>query len=224
VSLQLPECLLFDLDGTVLDSLPGIESSLYAAFSACGLEMRRSDVRAEIGPPVRIILKRLAGDIEEAKLGALESAFRTAYDTEGWRQTYCYAAAPEVLRSLRERGHRLFVVSNKPRHIALQILEKENVLELFQQILTRDGRTPPYLGKAEMIATLLAQERLKSSAFMMIGDTIEDAEAACAHNLRFVLMMHGYGDVPADGRIPVAARLKGFEDFLPLIQKEDCDR
>ena len=212
----LPQCVLFDLDGTLLDSLPGIESSVRAAFLACGREMPPVDLGAEIGPPMRTILRRITGEVDEAKLDQLERAFRHDYDTDGWKRTPCYPGAVEVLRAMRDGGHRLFVVSNKPAHIAPLILEREGVLPLFEQVFTREGRIPHYSGKAEMMAVLMAEHGLAARECIMVGDTSEDGEAAMAHGIPFVLMTHGYGDVPLAGQVPVVARLAGFNDFLPL--------
>jgi phosphoglycolate phosphatase len=182
--------------------------------------MPEVDLGAEIGPPMRTILQRIAGPISEEQLDALLSAFRQHYDSEGWKNTPCFPHARESLQAMKEHGHRLFVVSNKPSHIAPKILEREGVLSLFDEIYTRDGRTPAFSGKSEMISVLLHTHDLRSADCIMVGDTLEDGEAATMHSIPFILMTHGYGKVPADGQVPVAARLTGFEEFLPLLAME----
>lgn len=217
---SLPACILFDLDGTLVDSLPGIEFSVREAFSRCKLPLRKESLREMIGPPIRTILSR-AGDVAaENALDALERAFRASYDGEGWRKTVCFPEASKVLRMMHQRGHRLFVVSNKPRQISLQILKRERILDYFEAVVTRDSRSPDYRGKEEMIQTLLAERRITGEKCLMVGDTTEDANAAASAGIRFLWMTHGYGSKAQRSSVPVLQSLDSFSQFLPLMMKE----
>ena len=113
-----PAAAIFDLDGTLIDSLPGIEFSLKAAFDACGIRGTTHDLRSLIGPPIRTILARAGNVTDERKLVDLEKAFRKSYDEEGWKMTACYPEVPPVLLAMQNEGIRLFVVTNKPLHIS----------------------------------------------------------------------------------------------------------
>lgn len=217
---QLPSCILFDLDGTLVDSLPGIEFSVREAFSACKLPVPEEGLREMIGPPIRTILSRAGNIVEESSLDALERAFRASYDSQGWRMTVCFPGANHVLRMMHERGHRLFVVSNKPRHVSLQILKRERIFDYFEAIVTRDSRSPHYQGKEEMIAALLAERLITRENCLMVGDTIEDANTAATSGIRFVWMTHGYGTVDHTTAIPVAHALDSLAQFLPLLTEE----
>jgi phosphoglycolate phosphatase len=216
----LPANILFDLDGTLLDSLLGIEFSAQAAFAACRLPLPNSGLRPLIGPPIRTILSQAGNVVAPSTLDALELAFRASYDSEGWRRTVCFPDTRHVLRIMRERGHRLFVVSNKPRAISLQILDAESVLELFELIVTRDSSVPAYPGKEAMIEAVIKSYKLAAEDCLLVGDTMEDAEAAYATGIKFAYMKHGYGDVPEGTSIPVACRLDGFSQFLPRLAEE----
>jgi len=143
--LRRARAVLFDLDGTLLDSLPGIEYSARAAFAECGLAIGEIELRTLIGPPIRTILAKMAladttGGLSEEQLDRLVQAFRASYDSEGWRRTPHYAGAAELLRELCAQGKRLFVVTNKPRPISLRILEAGGTLGLFEEVVTRDSR------------------------------------------------------------------------------------
>lgn len=215
-SFHLPDTVLFDLDGTLLDSLPGIRYSIVEAFRACGLPMADVEMRSLIGPPIRTILSRLLVTLpveaKEQHLNCLERAFRASYDSEGWQKTYHYAGTAAMLKQMKEQGLRLFVVSNKPRQVSLKILQREDTFEYFDQIVTRDSRMPRYAGKYEMISYLLIEQAMQPANCLMVGDTIEDAEAAAAAGMQFCLMTHGYGDVPRNSNVPVALRLDSFAD------------
>ncbi|GGG78744.1 HAD family hydrolase [Edaphobacter dinghuensis] len=215
---QPPVTVLFDLDGTLLNSLPGIRYSIVEAFHVCGLPMADIDLRSLIGPPIRTILSHLIVEtsvqVSEQHLDCLERAFRASYDSEGWQKTYHYADAAAMLKQMNEQGLRLFVVSNKPRHVSLKILEKEGTLKYFDQIITRDSREPRYAGKYEMIRYVLTEQMIQPGDCLMVGDTMEDAEAAAAAGMQFCLMAHGYGDVPQNSNVPVALRLDSFANLM----------
>jgi phosphoglycolate phosphatase len=213
--LRRAKAVFFDLDGTLLDSLPGIAFSAQAAFAACGLPQREVDMRGLIGPPIRAILACMSMDAAESELDALERAFRASYDSEGWKRTPHYAGAAEALRAMKAHGKRLFIVSNKPRHISVRILEAEGTLALFDEVVTRDTRDPPYRDKLEMLVHLLRKWEMRAEDSLMVGDTIEDAEAASNCGMQFCLMTHGYGDVPLDARVPVALRVGHFSELMP---------
>jgi phosphoglycolate phosphatase len=97
---------IFDLDGTLIDSLPGIAWSVGEALALCGLRPLTADLKPLIGPPIRSILAAVTGLGDAPSLDRLERAFRASYDAEGWRKTTCYRGragyAPEAAR----RRHR----------------------------------------------------------------------------------------------------------------------
>jgi phosphoglycolate phosphatase len=215
----LPSYLLFDLDGTLLDSLPGIAFSVREASRKVGLPEPKINLRSLLGPPIRIILSQAVGTHDPALVDQLEQAFRTSYDTEGWRKTSCFDGVQDTLVMMKAGGHRLFVVSNKPRPISLKILGREGLLPLFERIYTRDSRTPACT-KQEMLHELLSEYGVSASDCLMVGDTMEDAAAAAAVGIGFVYMTHGYGELAQSPSIPIAYKLDSFSQFLRLMTQE----
>lgn len=215
---QLPQAIFFDLDGTLLDSLPGIASSIEQAFVSCGLPMRAIDLRQVIGPPIRTILALAATSNSETELDLLERAFRANYDSHGWQKTLLFPGASELLKEANSLGIQLFVVSNKPRHISLKILERENILAFFKAIVTRDSFESPHADKTEMIRHALQEFQLKADRCIMVGDTIEDVHAAAAMQVPFAWVAHGYGELPSS--CAVAFRIESFAQLLPILVKE----
>lgn len=219
MSVKLPRCLLFDMDGTLLDSLPGIAYSVQAAFDAAGLPDLPFDLRQLIGPPIRTILSRAAETDDPALLDTLERHFRASYDNKGWRQSVCFPDALEVLQAMKKSGHRLFIVTNKPRHSSTMAIEAEGIAPLFERIYTRDSIEPPYASKADMLQALLSDQHLSPPECVMVGDTMEDAGAAAMHKIDFIFMEHGYGEISSAH--PVMLRLGKFSEFLPYLAMEN---
>lgn len=216
---RLPSCILFDLDGTLLDSLPGIAFSVQEACRMVGLPVPKVNLRTLLGPPIRSILSRAVATDDPALMDRLERAFRTSYDTEGWRKTSCFDGALAALGMMKADGRRLFVVSNKPRHISLKILEREQLLPLFEQIFTRDSRIPA-CSKQEILDEFLSEYGVSSADCLMVGDTMEDALAAAAAGIGFVYMTHGYGELTHAPSIPIAHKLDSFSQFWQLMTQE----
>jgi phosphoglycolate phosphatase len=217
VTLQLAKFVLFDLDGTLLDSLPGIAFSVNYACRAAGLPEPQIDLRSLLGPPIRAIFSKAVPTDDAALLERLETLFRTSYDTDGWQKTSCFDGAREALEAMKAAGHRLFVISNKPRHISLRILEREALMPLFERIYTRDSRTPPYSSKSEMLRCFLDEYGALSSDCLMVGDTMDDITASNANHIAVALMGHGYGEVPSS--VPLRFRLQSFSDLLAGLAK-----
>jgi phosphoglycolate phosphatase len=217
--VKLPQCVLFDLDGTLLDSIPGIAYSVKAAFRAAGLPERSFDLRQYIGPPIRTILSRAAVTSDPVLLDELERHFRASYDTDGWQQTVCFPGTLELLETMKASGHRLFVISNKPRHIAARILEALGIASHFEQMYTRDSVEPPYASKGDVLEALLTDHQLAAADCVMVGDTMEDAGAAALHKISFIFMEHGYGELSLAQ--PVLLKLGSFSEFMPFLAVEN---
>ncbi len=220
MSFHRVQYLLFDLDGTLLDSLPGIDFSMKQACQSVGIPEIKANLRSLLGPPIRTILSKAVPTEDRALLDRLEAAFRISYDTEGWQKTTCFEGALEALQEFREDGRRLFVISNKPRPIALRILEHEGMLALFKAIYTPDSRVPPFGSKEEIIKGFLTEQGVSPSECLMVGDTMEDVAAAAANEMPVVFMEHGYGE--AEPAVPNEMRFLGFHDFRICLTMESA--
>src|SRR5580692_11047650 len=171
--MQAFRYFIFDLDGTLVDSLPGISWSIDAAFAGCGLP-RRSDLQCYIGPPVRTILATLCQTSDDAALDQLEQSFRRSYDSPGWRMTACRQGVRDLLSDLQVSGAQLFIVTNKPEPATHKILGELGLSAFFQEVACREAQN----SKAEVLAALLERRRLDRAACLMVGDTQEDSHAA----------------------------------------------
>ena len=136
------------------------------------------------------------------------------YDNEGWRHTILFEGVADTLSLLRSYGLRLFIVTNKPRIPTGLVLDQFGLRSFFHETLTRDGHSPAFRSKAEMLATLIEQYRLEPHLSLMVGDTIEDQEAAHANRLQFLYVTYGYGAVES-----APLRITNFPDLITLLDK-----
>ena len=185
--------VIFDLDGTLIDSLPGIEYSVDFALRAEDYPARTCDVRPLIGPPIRDTLRAISGETTPEALDGLESAFRRSYDTEGWKRTVLQTEASETLAWLSASGLSLFIVTNKPRHATRQIVEHFGLNDFFADVVSPDSAEPNYRSKAEMLRRLMQAGSVRNSDSLFVGDTHEDAEAAAAVGMPSLILTSGYG-------------------------------
>ena len=207
---------IFDLDGTLLDSLPGIDWAAAQALSACDLPPLRDTLRPFLGPPIRVILQKAAQIPSGEVLDLVERAFRASYDSEGWRKTVCFKGAVEALECLHARGVRLWVATNKNRLATGKILRECGIDGLFQEVVCRDSRTPPFSSKAEMLSDLLDRRQLQREECVMIGDTSEDYLAARSAGIPAALFAGGYGLSASEEWPPGCERLESLSE-LPLL-------
>jgi phosphoglycolate phosphatase len=214
--------VIFDLDGTLVDSIPGIQWSVEAALAACGVPTLHRDLKPLIGPPIRDILAAVSGASDAATLDRMELAFRSVYDSGGWRKTTCQPGARGALERLRTAGCGLWVVTNKPGHAARAILSELALADYFEEIVCRDSRTPRFASKAEMLANLLERCAFRRAQSIMVGDTLEDCRAAEEAGIDCALVPHGYGG-GLDGPLPERCRLiAGWNELSEWCEASDA--
>jgi phosphoglycolate phosphatase len=222
-----PRAILFDLDGTLIDSLPGIEYAVDCALSELGLPPRICSLRPMIGPPIRAIFARLLGPAASNEmLSGLEAVFRRVYDGSAWRKTVVHANAIQTLSALRDAGIGLHLVTNKPQLGTNLILEEFGLSPYFSRVLSRDSRMPPFESKAAMLTYLISMENLSAKDCLYVGDTPEDYHAGTEAGIPVVLVLLGYGDVNTE--LPPSS-CKTLTDLTALLSgldilDENCDR
>lgn len=205
---------IFDLDGTLVDSLSGITASIRHAVRGHGDEVSHAQVRELIGPPVRQVLKGIVGDIPAADMDRIERDFRTAYDSAGWRQAELYPAALTVLQSLYDEAFQLFVFTNKPNRAAKAILGELGIDHLFRATVSKDSRVPGYVSKTEMLQTLMHDHGLVETDCIVIGDSQEDFHAARHMRTQFIFASYGYGKLDRTGRDQDVRSIEGLGELL----------
>ena len=212
------EAVIFDLDGTLVDALPGIEFSVAYSFAEAKLAPRKLELGPLIGPPIRQIFAQLMPEANEQQLSKLESAFRTSYDSAGWRKTVPCENAAAALTELKRAGVQLYVATNKPALPTGQILKALGILDVFQQVLCRDSIAPGFVSKAEMLRTLIEEHKLEPAQSLYVGDTYDDYLAAQEAGIPVALVQYGNQDLRQRLVRPPIAVLNSLLELLDEVK------
>ncbi len=185
-----PADVLFDLDGTLSDSAPGIVASMVHAFEVLGLDVPHH-LDWTIGPPLLTVFRELG--LPEPLIPAAVDAYRERYSTVGLFENEVYDGIEELLGELSDRGTRLAIATSKPEPFAIRILERFSLSKYFEVIAgaTLDGSRGL---KADVVAHAIAQlPGFDPASALMVGDRHHDVEGSAEHGVSCVGVLWGYG-------------------------------
>lgn len=206
--------ILFDLDGTLIDSSPGILASFGRILAADGLPPAVPLEASLIGPPLMVTLRQVSGLADEARLARLAEAFKADYDSAGCLATEMFPGVAAGLAQLAATGARLFIVTNKRMLPTRRILEALGLAQCFAGIHTRDETDPPAPSKAAVTKRIVAHYGIDPARACFVGDSDEDAAAARENGLPFIHAAYGYG--AAILSIPPVATLSSFTHWVNI--------
>ncbi|MEE1610862.1 HAD family hydrolase [Microvirga sp. CF3016] len=182
---------LFDLDGTLTDPKTGITRSVQYALDKLGRPVPDADdLTWMIGPPLIASFTELLGGAEQAQDAV--RFYRERYSDVGLFENEVYAGIPLLLRTLQERGVRLFVATSKLQVFARRIIDHFDLSRFFIEIYGSepDNRNAD---KRDLIRHILDQERFDPVRAVMIGDRKHDAIGAKANGMASIGITWGYG-------------------------------
>lgn len=205
--------VLFDLDGTLVDSLPGIAWAAQLALTEVLPGSALPDLRPFVGPPIREVFRRALGAPTAGVLADLEAAFRRYYNSDGWRRSLAYADVPDTLAALSAAGISLGVVTNKPLAPTRHILDLLDLARFMDVVVTPDSQSPPFASKTETLAAALQARAVAPALTLFVGDSYEDASAASACGVRFAAVTSGYGDAARQTVYPITVTLDALGDL-----------
>ncbi len=187
--------LIFDLDGTLVDSLQGIGGSLNHALTAAGLPTHPlSAVRGFIGNGARVLIQRAAPTgSDESRIESLEQAFKAHYDLHWPSGTTPYDGILTLLETLQKRGYPLAVLSNKPHPFTVDMVSRLFPTIQFTSILgQRNGiaHKPDPAGAIEIAGDF----GLNPADCVIIGDSTMDIETAHNAGMDSIAVTWGFHD------------------------------
>ena len=216
----MTETVVFDLDGTLVDTLPDIAAAANAALAEQGRRaLTRDEVRRLIGSGGRVLMKNAFAATGEPATGArIEAAFAgyiAAYEAAPVARSAPFPGVRAALEGLAGRGVRLAVCTNKPDHLARIVLETFGLAGFFAGVVGADTlavRKP----RPEPLLEAVARAGGAGRKAAMVGDSPIDAGAARAAAIPFVAVSFGYCPVPV-AALGADAVIDGFDELAGAI-------
>ncbi len=189
--------ILFDLDGTLIDTGEGIMKSAAYSLRSIGIEVPdHKSLGFFVGPPLIYTYMTRYG-VDEALGRELIRLYRERYEPVGLFECDPYPGVRECLRSLKEEGYRLFIASSKPEKMCRKLMDYFEMSDYFDEIVgaTPDGRIDT---KTQVISELFRRKNNDNeyiSRCVLIGDTGFDMRGAADSGISGIGVSYGYGDV-----------------------------
>ena len=214
----MKQVLLFDFDGTLFDTGPGVINCVVYALEHLGIyEPDKQKLRKFMGPPLYDMFRELYG-LNDALGNEAVRLYRERYQPTGIWECAPYPGIVELLKKLREAGYLLAVATSKPTPSALRILERYQMESLFDFICGSefDGTRSK---KSEVVKAVLEHFEIQkcSDQALMIGDRKYDVLGASAVGVPCLGVRYGYGEpgeLEEAGAIVVVDSIKELEAYL----------
>lgn len=212
--------IVFDLDGTLVDSAPDLGRVLNLLLAREGLPaLPLADIRPMVGRGARCLLERgfrAAGEsAPDGRLEALVSEFLELYAADIARLSAPFPGVRAAVARLRAAGARLGVCTNKKEGLSRQLLEALDLLSSFDAVLGADSVPARKPDPGHVLAVVAALGGAPGRA-VMVGDSAADVNAAKAAEVPVIAVAYGYTDIPARD-LGADAVVEHFGEVVPRI-------
>ena len=191
------QSVTFDLDGTLVDSIPDLAAACHAMLAELGLPARSDeDIRCFVGKGMAVLVERCLtweAPPSAVLLDAAIAAFRRHYAEENGRASTVYPGVVAGLEAFQSQGLRLGVVTNKPAAFTHPLLERMGLADYFPVVVSGDTlafkkpRPEPLLHACQALGTLAERN-------LHIGDSLNDILAARAAGCPVLCVPYGYNE------------------------------
>ena len=222
--MRLVKAVLFDLDGTLVDSLPELYHGVHTVLSDMGLKAPSQEaVGAMIGRGILVLVQRLCaalGIAVESEQGRdLFDRLLKAWSESGGRHMAFYPGVIEGVERLKDKGIRGALVTNKQRSLTVEFLQSRGLESLFDTVVAGDD-CPNNKPAPDMLIRAMTEMNVCASETVMVGDSRNDALAGRAAGVSVALVETGYNEGVS---IADWAREAGFTRVYPSARKV-CER
>lgn len=223
---RLPKLAMFDLDGTLVDSVPDLAAAVDRMLVQLGRKPAGIErVRLWIGNGAPVLVRRaLAGDLDHAGVEAAEAEaalalFMDAY-ADNHALTRVYPGVPETLDWLCERDVQLALITNKPSRFLPELLADKGLDGYFRWIVGGDT-LPQQKPDPAALLWVMAQAGVLAEEALFVGDSRNDVLAARAAGVACVALSYGYNHgrpIAEEGPALVLDVLSGLVDSAPAVE------
>jgi len=188
------DSVLFDLDGTLTDSLPGIARSIQHVLRILGAGAAipsEDDLRWCVGPPLRELFQRLLVTADQSVIEQAVKLYIERYERIGFRESRVYPGVPEMLAAV-SADRRLILVTSKLTESAEKVLAEFSLRHYFEGVYGTDHHGKPS-DKSELVQTALKNHRCQPATTAIVGDRQHDITAGKTNGIYTIGVTYGYG-------------------------------
>lgn len=206
--------ILFDLDGTIINSFLGITRCVQYALRSKEIDVENlEDLEEYIEPPLKQTFQKNYDFSDEETIDLIRK-YRERFDVTGIFENELYPGVEQTLLHLKERGYPLVLASSKPETACERILEKHGLLSCFDEVVgaTLDGRISTKEQVLKEVFRRIGSNDPKD--YVLIGDTIYDVEGANKVGMDCIGVSYGFGkaeDLERAGAVSVCRDLEEVE-------------
>lgn len=185
------KAVLFDLDGTLLDTTPGVIHAVIYTIKELGLQMLSQEILQNfVGPPMQLSFQKY---FSMDKTNAMQSAnlFRKNYKEQSLLRAELYPQTIEIIRTIKNKGYKIAVATNKSHDNAVMLLKYFGIADFCDYMLGSDLEGK--LKKSDIIDICMKHLDVKKEDTVYVGDSFFDLEGAKATEIDFIAATYGFG-------------------------------
>ncbi len=181
--------LIFDFDGTINNTAPGITATFKATLDIFGVDYSKVDFTDHIGPPLKHSFDILVG--QDRCQEAIDTFRRIFEQTNALKNSHIYPGIDKLLPLLKQRGYVLSIATSKHEPFAVESLDFLGIAQHFDVVY---GQNEHRGYKNEILRQLIADHGWDKADCLMIGDTCYDVDGAKANGIDVLAVSYGFED------------------------------
>lgn len=203
------DAVLFDVDGTLIHSSPGILATMEYTFRQMGIDPAGIDLTRYLGPPLRRSFGEHFSD--EATVEKMVRIYRDRYEQDGCHRCQVFDGVRPMLERLKAAGVRLYTATSKPTVVVTPILREQGLAGYFDFIggASEDKSVDT---KTAVMRMVLDRPELQGARVLMVGDRKDDMQGAADCGVPAVAVMYGYGSE------------QEVAPFAPVLMAQNCQQ
>ena len=178
--------LIFDLDGTLINSEEGIKEALINSFKKAKIKILIPYKNIEIGPPLDETILLCNGNLNYNQLDEIKIYFKKQYDTFFYKKLEVFNNVKLILDSFKRRKIHMYIATNKRYKPTLKIVEYLKWNKYFKNIYSIDKYPLEINNKTNMLKILLKKEKILAKESLYIGDKYSDYIASSSNEISFI--------------------------------------
>lgn len=181
--------VIFDMDGTIIDSAKAIEKTINGIRARLNLEPLSTEfIVKAINEPGRNLALEFYG--MNSPSGSLKAGFEADFKTNYDLYATTYDGIKELLEKFRANGDKIALASNAPAKTLEQILKRNEIFELFDLVVGADENIPQ---KPDPTMLIIVKEKLNANKAVFVGDSLKDEGAAINAKMPYIHVTWGFG-------------------------------